>query len=88
MTGDNLLIFGILLVTVLLFLSNRIRLDLVAILVMAALMLTGLLSPRQALAGFGDPLVILIAGLFVIGEGIVRTGLAHSVGQWLMDVSG
>jgi len=88
MTGDNLLVFGILLVTVLLFLSNRIRLDLVAILVIAALMLTGLLSPRQALAGFGDPLVILIAGLFVIGEGIVRTGLAHSVGQWLMDVSG
>jgi di/tricarboxylate transporter len=88
MTGDNLLVFGILLVAILLFLSNRIRLDLVAILVIAALMLTGLLSPRQALAGFGDPLVILIAGLFVIGEGIVRTGLAHSVGQWLMDVSG
>jgi di/tricarboxylate transporter len=88
MTAETLIVFGILLVAIVLFLSNRIRLDLVAILVIATLMLTGLLSPRQALSGFGDPLVILIAGLFVIGEGLVRTGLAHAVGQWLMEVSG
>ncbi len=50
----------------LLYLSNRIRLDLVAVMVIVTLMLSGLLSPRQALGGFGDPLVILIAGLFVL----------------------
>lgn len=88
MTGETLLVFGILFVAILLFLSNRIRLDLVAVMVIITLMLSGLLSPRQALGGFGDPLVILIAGLFVIGEGLVRTGLAHSVGNWLMAVAG
>jgi di/tricarboxylate transporter len=88
MTGETFLAFSILFVTIILFLSNRFRLDLVAIMVIAALLLTGLLSPRQALSGFGDPLIILIAGLFVIGEGLVHTGVAQSVGNWLLTVAG
>jgi di/tricarboxylate transporter len=53
-----------------------------------ALMLTGLLTPVEALSGFGDPLVILIAGLFVVGEGLFRTGIAFSMGNWLINVAG
>jgi di/tricarboxylate transporter len=88
MSGENLFLFSLLSVAILLFISNRVRLDVVAILVILALMLSGLLSPKQALAGFGDPVVILIAGLFVVGEGLFRTGIAHSVGKWLTHAAG
>jgi di/tricarboxylate transporter len=88
MTGEILLVFAILLATIALFVSDRLRMDIVAVLVIIALMVTGLLSPKEALAGFGDPLVILIAGLFVVGDGLFRTGVAFSVGNWLVGVAG
>jgi di/tricarboxylate transporter len=55
MTGETLFVFGLLLVTIILFVSDRLRLDVVAMLVILVLMLSGLLSPGEALAGFGDP---------------------------------
>ena len=88
MTTDIAIVMGMLLATVLLFASGRLRMDVIAVLLIVALMLSGLLSPAQALGGFGDPLVILIAGLFVVGEGLFRTGVAFSVGNWLMSVAG
>ncbi|MBK7326458.1 MAG: SLC13 family permease [Propionivibrio sp.] len=88
MTGDILLVLGLLLATILLFASDRLRMDFVAILVLLALMMSGLLAPKEALAGFGDPLVVLIAGLFVIGEGLFRTGVAFAIGNWLLGVAG
>ena len=88
MTGETLFVFGLLLVTIILFVSDRLRLDVVAMLVILVLMLSGLLSPGEALAGFGDPVVLLIAGLFVVGEALLRTGIAYAVGNWLMRVAG
>ena len=88
MTADILLVFVLLLVTVALFVSDRLRMDIVAIGLIIALTVTGLLTPGEALAGFGDPLVILIAALFVVGEGLFRTGVAFSVGNWLVGVAG
>ena len=88
MTTDIPLVFCLLLVTVALFVSDRLRMDVVAILLIIALTVTGLLTPGEALAGFGDPLVILIAALFVVGEGLFRTGVAFSMGNWLVGVAG
>ena len=88
MTGETLFVFGLLFVTIILFVSDRLRLDVVAVLVILVLMVSGLLSPGEALAGFGDPVVLLIAGLFVVGEALLRTGVAHAVGNWLMRVAG
>jgi di/tricarboxylate transporter len=88
MSGESIFVFGLLFATIVLFLSDRVRLDVVAIMVILVLMLSGLLSPQQALAGFGDPVVLLIGGLFVIGEGLFRTGIAYAVGAWLMRVAG
>ena len=87
MTGETLFVFGLLFVTIILFISDRLRLDVVAVLVILALMLSGLLSPGEALAGFGDPVVLLIAGLFVVGKALLRTGVAYAVGNWLMKVA-
>ena len=88
MTGEMLFVFGLLAVTIGLFLSDRLRLDVIAVMVMLALMLSGLLTPAEALAGFADPVVIMIAGLFVLGEGLLRTGVAHGIGEWVTRTAG
>jgi len=88
MTGEILFVFGLLLITIILFVSGLFRLDVVAIMVILVLILRGLLTPGEALAGFGDPVVLLIAGLFVVGEALFRTGVAYAIGDWLMSVAG
>lgn len=76
MAPDALFVFGLLAVTVVLFASDKLRPDLVALLVILSLLLSGILPASVAVAGFGDRLIILIAGSFVVGEGLVRTGIA------------
>jgi di/tricarboxylate transporter len=88
MTPDALFVFGLLAVTVVLFTSDRLRPDVVALLVILALILGDILPVAQAVAGFGDQLILLIAGLFVVGEGLVRTGVAYQVGLWLTRMAG
>lgn len=80
--------FAILSVTVLLFVSNLLRADLVAILTMLAFLLTGILTPAEALSGFSNSVVIMMAGLFIVGAGILRTGLAKMAGNILLSSSG
>ncbi|MEK3976326.1 SLC13 family permease [Psychrobacillus sp. FSL K6-1267] len=80
--------FSILAISIVLFISNRIRADLVALLALLAFVITGVLDPSEALAGFSNSVVIMIAGLFVVGAGIVRTGLAQSAGNLLLKWSG
>ena len=88
MTGDMAFVFGVLGVAVVLFASGRVRLDVVALLVLLALMLGDIVSVPEALAGFSASVVIMIAGLFVVGEALVTTGVAFAIGQWLMRVGG
>lgn len=72
MTSAMFFVFALLIVVILLFLSDRLRLDLTAILALLALTLSGILSPAEALAGFSDATVLIIAGLFVVGGGWCR----------------
>ena len=88
MTPDAWFVFGVLAAAVVLFASDRLRPDIVALLVIVALVLGGVLPVSEAVAGFGDSIVILIAALFVVGEGLVRTGVANQVGAWLARVAG
>ena len=68
---------------IVMFVINRPRMDAVALLVMVAMPFTGIITMNEALAGFADPSIILIAALFVIGEGLVMTGVARRLGDWL-----
>ncbi|WP_033828918.1 SLC13 family permease [Bacillus andreraoultii] len=77
--------FIILLVTVILFINGRIRADLVAILSLLALTIFGILDPEEALSGFSNSTVIMMAGLFVVGGGILRTGLAQKGSQIILQ---
>ena len=80
--------FIILAVTIVLFMTNRLRGDLVALMALLAFVILGILTPTEALAGFSNSVVIMIAGLFVIGAGILRTGLAGMAGNLLLKWSG
>ncbi|WP_017937299.1 SLC13 family permease [Zestomonas thermotolerans] len=88
MTLELLWVLGLLLATVLMFACNRPRMDVVALLVILGLPLSGVLTAQEALAGFADPSVVLIAALFVIGDGLVRTGVAYRLGDWLVARAG
>ena len=65
------------------FIKNRPRMDAVGVIMIAALPFTGIISVEETLVGFSDPNIVLIAVLFVLGEGLVRTGVARDLGDWI-----
>ena len=83
-----LVVFGILAGAIVLFAWGRPRVDIVAIIVVLALMLSRVLTPHEALAGFGDPVVVLIAAIFIVGEALVNTGIVHRLGEAVMKLGG
>src|SRR5690554_5867661 len=87
-SGEALLVFIILAVTIVLFVSDRLRLDLVALMALSSLLLTGILTPAEGLAGFADPAVIMIAALFVVGAAMLHTGLAARFGRAIGRMAG
>jgi len=70
------------------FVMNRPRMDAVALLMLTLMPFTGVITMNEALAGFSDPSIVLIAALFVIGEGLTRTGIARQLGDWLNAKAG
>ena len=69
------------------FIWGRVRADIVALTALAALLVLGILTPAEALAGFSSPIVIMMIGLFVVGGAIMQTGLAKLTGNKLMALS-
>jgi di/tricarboxylate transporter len=78
----------LLVLAIAMFAMNRPRMDAVALLMLTLLPLTGVIDVGEALAGFSDPNIVLIAALFVIGDGLVRTGVARGLGDWLLVKAG
>lgn len=88
MTVDLTIVIVLLLGTVVMFAVNRPRMDVVALLMMTLLPLAGVITMSEALAGLSDPNVVLIATLFIVGEGLVRTGVAQRLGDVLVRRAG
>ncbi len=88
MTAELLLVLGLLAAAIAMFAAGRPRSDVVGLLVVLALPLSGVISVPEALAGFADPNVVLIALLFVLGEALVQTGVAQRLGDWLVARAG
>ncbi|MGB7876093.1 MAG: SLC13 family permease [Anaerolineales bacterium] len=88
MTPNMWLALGILLFAIIFFVTEWLRVDVVALIVVIALMLTGLLKPAEAIAGFSNPVVLTIAALFVIGGGVLQTGLAATIGNQILKIAG
>lgn len=78
----------LLLLTAVAFALNKWRSDIVALCAVIALLLGGILTPAEALAGFSNPIIIMMAGLFIVGGGVFQTGLAKMVGSKLMGLAG
>ncbi|MEK9497437.1 SLC13 family permease [Photorhabdus sp. P32] len=88
MNSELLWVLTLLLIAIVLFTASKLRMDIVALLVIIAFVMSGTLTLSEATSGFSDPNVLLIAALFVIGEGLVRTGVAYQMGDWLVRVAG
>ena len=88
MNPEMIFTFALIGVAAILMASNKVRFDIVALMVVLALMLSGVLTVGEALAGFGSTVVILVAGLLVIGEMLARTGVARAVGDLILKKGG
>lgn len=88
MNGELIWVLCLLAVAVVLFATGKVRMDAVALLVIVAFVLSGTLTLSEAFSGFSDPNVILIAALFIIGDGLVHTGVATAMGAWLIKGAG
>jgi di/tricarboxylate transporter len=78
----------LLLVAVVLFATEKIPVDIVGIILVICLVVTGVLTVQEGVSGFGDNIIITIAGLFVLTGGLVKTGLVDLIGRRLYRVAG
>jgi len=88
LTPEIATVLTILSIAVLLFLSERVRTDLVALIVLVALTLTGLLTPSEALSGFSNPAVITVWAVLILSASLSRTGVAQFVGHQMLRLAG
>jgi len=88
MNSDLAIVLGLLGLSIAMFAVNKPRMDAVGLLMLTALPLTGVITMGEALAGFSDPNIVLLGALFVLGEGLVRTGVAQRLGDWLIQTAG
>ena len=79
---------AIVVLSALFFMRGKVRSDLVAVCALLALMISGILTPSEALAGFSNSVVIMMICLFIVGAGIFRTGLAKMVGTRILKLAG
>jgi di/tricarboxylate transporter len=88
MTVEIFIVLVILGVSLVLFISEVIRMDLVALLVLGALAITGLVDAEGAFAGFSNSAVITVWAMFILSEGLTRTGIADVIGRQVMRLAG
>ncbi len=88
MTYEAWLVLGILVIAIILFITELIRVDIVAMGVVVALMLTNILTLPEAISGFSNSAVITIAALFVVGGAVLQTGLAGMIGRRILAIAG
>jgi di/tricarboxylate transporter len=88
MTLDMWIALIVLAAAILLFITEWLRVDVVALGVVIALMLSNLLTTEEALAGFSNPAVLTIAALFVVGGAVMQTGLAGAIGERILTIAG
>jgi len=74
--------------TIALFLTEWIRNDIVAVLTILALALTGVLSPSEALAGLSSEPAVIVASIFILSAAFYRTGLSDAIGAWISRFAG
>ena len=88
MTLEIGLVFGILIAAIILFVTELVRVDLVALMVLVMLAVTGVISTTDAISGFSNPAVITVWAVFILSGGLSRTGVAGILGRQVLRLSG
>lgn len=88
MTLEIGLVFGILLAAIVLFVTEVLRPDLTALLVLVGLTISGLVTPAEAISGFSNPAVVTIWAVFILSAGLSRTGVAAALGAQVLRFAG
>lgn len=88
MTLQIIITFLILIGAIVLFVTEKLRVDLVALLVLVSLVFTGLVTPTEALSGFSNPAVVTVWAVFILSAGLSGTGVAHVIGRQVLRVAG
>ncbi len=88
MTPEIPLVLATLAGAMLLFVTGWVRMDVTALLVLATLALSGVVTPAEALSGFSSPAVATVAGMFVLSAALGRTGVARAMGRQILRVAG
>ncbi len=88
MTIEIILVFTILISALVFFFGGWVRMDIVALMVLALLAITGLISPVEALSGFSSPAVVTIWAMFILSAALYQTGVARIIGRQVLKVCG
>jgi di/tricarboxylate transporter len=88
MTFEIALTFGILLMAIILFVTELLRSDLVALLVLVLLVIAGLVTPEESIHGFSNPAVVTIWAVFILSAGLARTGVTSRLADQLLVLAG
>jgi di/tricarboxylate transporter len=88
MTQEIIIVLIILGAAVFLFLTNRVRMDLVGLLVLGSLAVSGIVTPSEALSGFSNPAVITVWAVLILSGALARTGIASKLGKFVLRLAG
>jgi di/tricarboxylate transporter len=88
MTFEIALTLGIIATAVILFATEKLRVDVIALLVLLTLIITGLMTPQDAFSGFANPAVITVWAVFIVSGGLFKTGLADVLGERILRLAG
>ncbi|MCH8338489.1 MAG: anion permease, partial [Chloroflexi bacterium] len=88
MTPEMGLVLGILFIAFVLLVTEMVRMDVVALMVLGALAITGLVTETQALSGFSSPAVVTVWAVFILSGGLTRTGVANILGDQVFKLAG
>ena len=84
MTSEGIMVLAILVGTVILFVTEKYPLDLVAMIGLGMLLLAGLVTPQEGLSGFSNPATVTVAAMFVLSAGLQKTGATAAVGRLMV----
>ncbi len=80
MNFEIIFVFGVLVLAVVLFVSEKLSVDLVALLVMALLMVSGIIAASEGISGFSNTATVTVAAMFILSAGLFKTGAVNSLG--------
>ena len=88
MTVQIVTVLAILGVAIILFITERVRADVIGLMVLVALALAGLVTPSEALSGFSSPAVVTVWAVLILSSGLARTGVAGLIGRPMIKLAG